>query len=140
MIEDVDGVLVEAPAEPRLLAHDCYVVATADLSPIVRGFVDDWNRRRPSDGGKLTRGRARRRRATMYGAYAWLAQESGLPVETLKNIARGPSRRRWTPLQEAEAIVVAALERPDLIAPQGAAVSLTAGGALQVVPDPRGCC
>lgn len=135
MIEDVDGVLVPAG---RVAARDCFVVATAELSPVVRAFVSDWNRRRPADGGKVTAGRVRRRRATFVGAYAWLEQESGVPESTLRDVYRGPARRRWTPLVEADAIVTA-LGRPDLLA-QAAPGTLALVAAISVVPHPRGCC
>lgn len=137
MIEDVDGTMV--PADAPVAARDCFVVATAELSPLVRTFVSDWNRGRPPDGGKVTAGRQRRRRATFVGAYAWLEQESGVVQSTLRDIYRGPARRRWTPLQEADAIVTA-IGRPDLISSPAAPASLVASGAIRVVQHPRGCC
>lgn len=136
MIEDVDGVMV--PAGPPVMARDCYVVATRELSPVVRAFVTDWQQRRPSDGGRVTAGRVRRRHATFVGAYSWLAQESGVPEATIRDVHRGEARRRWTPLAEADAIVTA-LGRPDLLAP-AEPQALVASAAISVVPHPRGCC
>lgn len=135
MIEDVDGELV--PAGSRVAARDCFVVDTGDLQPVVRAFVAAWGRQRPSDGGKVTAGRQRRRTATFVSAYSWLEQESGVPQSRLRDVYRGPARRRWTPLAEADAIVTA-LGRPDLLTSDAGA--LVASGAIRVMPDPRGCC
>lgn len=136
MIEDVDGVMVPRPSP--LMARDCFVVATSELSPVVRAFVTDWNRRRPSDGGKVTVGRVRRQRATFVGAYSWLAQESGVSEATIRDVHRGEARRRWTPLAEADAIVTA-LGRPDLLV-DAPTPTLLASASIRVVPHPRGCC
>lgn len=136
MIEDVDGVMVPAP---KLRAHDCYVVATDDLAPVVRGFVSTWNRTRPNDSGQPLPGQRRRRSSSFVSAVDWLAQETGLPRTTLKDIQRGSRRRRYTPLAEADAIVTA-LGRPDLIAPAAAtSASLVASGAIMVLEHPYGC-
>lgn len=136
MIEDVDGVMV--PAVSPVAARDCFVVDTGELQPLVRAFVAAWGRQRPSDGGMVTTGRARRRTATFVSAYTWLEQESRVPQSRLRDIYRGPARRRWTPLAEADAIVTA-LGRPELLAAHGAGTALVASGAIRVVPDPRGC-
>lgn len=121
MIEDVNGELVpaEKPAQPRALARDRYVVETSDLTPVVRGFVSTWKQSRPSDAARFRSGEASLTASagsTFVGPYDWLSQESGVDRETLRNIARGPSRRRFTSFAEAEAILVTALERPDLLA------------------------
>ena len=131
MIEDVDGVMVPAPEQHAVVAHDCLVVETDALSSVVSSFVADWQRRRPSTASQFTTGRRRATASSFIGPYDWLAQESGLTADRLRDIKRGSARRRYTPLREAEAIVVQALERPEM---------LTGSGALRVFPHPRGCC
>jgi hypothetical protein len=123
-VEDVDGVMASAT---KLAASDCYVVATDELSVIVRAFLEDWGRSRPAgDGGRIDGGE-RQRRATFVGAVAWLSAESGLTESTIRDVCRGSARRRWTPLAEADALVTA-IGRPDLLA----------GGELRVVERPAG--
>lgn len=139
MIEDVDGVMVAAPADPKL-AHDCYVVQTDELAPVVREFVSRWSRSRPSDSGQPIVGqKLSRRPATFVTANDWLAQETGLPRHTIQAIQRGSRRRRYTSLAEADAIVTA-IGVPHLISgPATGPVSLVASGAIRVIEHPRGC-
>lgn len=85
-------------------ARDWCVVQTAPLTVMLTGFRDAWNRDRPAGlGGQFSGSGAAA--VVPVGAIRWLAQETGIPRKTLKNIVEG--RTRSTTLSVADAIVTA---------------------------------
>lgn len=74
-------------------------------------FFATWNRDRPPTGGRFA-GRGSTTDVTPIRAAAWLSAESNVSESTIRNIV--DERYRMTSLRIAEALVVDALERPDL--------------------------
>jgi hypothetical protein len=117
-----------------LMPRDVCVVGTGPLSAMLVGFVDDWNRSRPSTGGRFLGGSQRESAVEPFGAIEWLSQETGVPAKTIQNIARTPPRSRVTSLGVADALV-AALGHPEA----------WHDGTLEVTPATKaarasGCC
>jgi hypothetical protein len=94
--------------------RDDLVVETAPLASLLREFVAAWGRERPPRrSGRFGDGGARSR-SQFVSPVSWLAAESGLSVPVVENVVR--ARSPVTPLRTADALLVGALERPDLLA------------------------
>lgn len=115
------------------IARDGCVVDTEPLSELVHGFVSRWNRDRPQRSGQFRKRSAAPAAAKEQqpdvdpiGAVAWLAQETGLPRDTIQNIAARPPRYRTTGLAIADSLV-SALGRPEAFH----------DGTLSIRPNPN---
>lgn len=91
-------------------ARDGCVVPTEPLSHLLRGFVDEWNRERPSTGGRFAPKNLRTEVAVL-GAVEWISQETQIPEPTIQNLLpskkTGQPRHRHTELRIADAVVQA---------------------------------
>jgi hypothetical protein len=98
-----------APARAGRVPDGC-LVPTEPLAHLVRGWVSDWNRDRPQTAGQFHADDDEN--LSPVRATAWLSENSGVPEATISRIMG--RRSRMTELRIAEALVVGALERPDL--------------------------
>lgn len=98
-------------AESVRVGPDGCAVPTENLARVLKSFLEDWNRTRPSTGGHRT-GNGNQTESVYVRGIAWLSLESGVPEWSIRIITS--CRYRTTELRTAEALVAGALERPDL--------------------------
>lgn len=85
-------------------------VPTDALTPLVQGFVQDWNRQRPDAGQRAIQATHERGEVRSMGAIRWLEQETAaagaaVSKHQLERIARG--RTRTTDFSTADAVLTA---------------------------------
>jgi hypothetical protein len=98
---------------------DGCLVPTGPLAEILEAFLNRWKRDRPPTAGQFSSSST----VSPILGIQWLSAESGVSESTIQNIV--DRRYRGTELRIAEALVVGALERPDLF-----------DEALEVYPNP----
>lgn len=95
-------------------AHDCFVVESAPLSALLRTFVAIWERDRPRTtagqfegewGADDTRQSPPRRDASPVSAVRYLAEQSGVPVQTVSKLTMARPPSPTTRLDTADALV-----------------------------------
>lgn len=114
-------------------ARDGCVVDTTGLAKMLRSFVDGWNEQYPSTGGQFAG--YQQRRPANDGPITWLAQETGVPEETLGNILRDPPRYKTTELWIAD-LLATALGRPQAFHDGTLKVHGNAHARLQIDASP----
>lgn len=118
------------------LARDGCVVPTEQLTDLLSGFVQSWQRERPSRRGQFRSGSPADHSGDLLTAVEFLSEQTrrvdpagiGLPVEMIQNLVEHPRRSRHTELRIADPLV-AAMGRTD--------VYHSEPPALEVLPNPR---